>query len=339
MHAPSLAVDSAKKGTAELWITKMCLDDLAEGRTKSGHALNQSKILLPKLNSPERRRLTAHRTAFQSAETMAEGQMHLLDKATLQSTASALHCQGMEFRGATRRRLLRCHMEFEWQELKHNSYDNKPALKRILLLVKPFGVDRVEFDPANPTLFNIALAPEDTSEFLSEEFFAQKLASLAASSEHPDAFWMGLDDAMKAYWQLHPDADISSEAARTLQDAKRVVAVMAFSLDPAIREGANKRIFEDVEKLEAAGRNTTKRPGIWETMGIAVQQNTKLKNALSAIRKTLTRSFEAPPLDECALEVVEGNWAIGLDCVGQRAHGDCERDPRLPSHTASWVGG
>ena len=44
---------------------------------------------------------------------------------------------------------------------------------------------RVEFDPANPTLFNIALTPENTSEFLSEEFFAQKLASFAASSEHP----------------------------------------------------------------------------------------------------------------------------------------------------------
>ena len=62
-------------------------------------------------------------------------------------------------------------------------------------------MERVEFDPANPTLFNLALTPEDTSEFLSEEFFAQKLASLAASAGHPDAFWMGLDDAMKAYWK------------------------------------------------------------------------------------------------------------------------------------------
>ena len=118
--------------------------------------------------------------------------MHLLDKATLQSRASALHCQGMKFRVATRRRLLQCHVEFDWQELKHHSYDDKPVLKRILLLAKPFGMDGVEFDPANPTLFNLALTPEDTSEFLSEEFFAQKLASFAASSEHPDAFWMGL---------------------------------------------------------------------------------------------------------------------------------------------------
>ena len=243
----------------EYWISKMSLDEIADGFTKGGQPLHQTKILLPKLNSPERRRLTAHRTAFQSAETMAEGQMHLLDKATLQSTASALHSHGMEFSEGTRRRLLQCFMEFDWQELKQRSYDDKPVLKRILLLAKPFAMERVEFDPANPTLFNIALTPENTSEFLSEEFFAQKLASLAASSEHPDAFWMGLDDGMKAYWQLHPDADISSEAARTLQDAKRVVAVMAFSLDPAIREGANKRIFEDVEKLEASGTNLMKK--------------------------------------------------------------------------------
>ena len=106
--------------------------------------------------------------------------MHLQDKATLQSTASALHCHGMEFRGTTRRRLLQCHMEFDWQELKQHSYDNKPVLKRILLLAKPFGMGRIELDPANPTLFNIALTPEDTSDFLSEEFFAQKLASFAS---------------------------------------------------------------------------------------------------------------------------------------------------------------
>ena len=118
------------------------------------------------------------------------------------------------------------------------------------------------------TLFNLALTPEDTSEFLSEELFAQKLASFAASSEHPDAFWMGLDDGMKAHWELHPDAVISSEAARTLQDAKRVVAVIAFSLDPAIREGASKRIFEDVEKLEAAGRNTTKKLAFGRPWGL-----------------------------------------------------------------------
>ena len=184
--------------------------------------------------------------------------MHLLEKATLQSRAAELHDHGMKFRPTTRRRLLQCHMEFDWQELKQHSYDDKPVLKRILLQTKPFGMERVEFDPANPTLFNLALTPEDTSEFFSEEFFAQKLASFAAEAEHPDAFWMGLDEGMKAHWELNPDAIISSEAARTLQDAKRVVAVAAFSLDPAIQEGANNRIFEDVQKLEAAGSNTTK---------------------------------------------------------------------------------
>ena len=183
---------------------------------------------------------------------MADGQMHLLEKAALQSRASELHDHGMKFRPTTRRRLLRCRMEFEWQELKHNSYADKMVLKRNLLLTKPFGMEQVDFDPANPTLFNIALTAEDKSDFLSEEFFAQKLASFAAESEHPDAFWMGLDEGMKAHWELNPDAIISSEAARTLQDAKRLAAVIAFCLDPAIREGATKRIFEDVEKLEAA---------------------------------------------------------------------------------------
>ena len=75
--------------------------------------------------------------------------MHLLDKATLQSRASELHSHGMQFRPTTRRRLLRCHMEFEWGELKQHSYADKIVLNRILLLVKPFGMERVDFDPVN----------------------------------------------------------------------------------------------------------------------------------------------------------------------------------------------
>ena len=82
--------------------------------------------------------------------------MHLLDKSTLLSTASSLHPQGMQFRGRTRRRFLQCHIEFAWQELKQDSYGNKAVLKRILLAAKPFGMERVEFDPAKPTLLNLA---------------------------------------------------------------------------------------------------------------------------------------------------------------------------------------
>ena len=70
VHAPSLAADSAKKGAADFWISKMSLDEIADGLTKGCHQLYQTNLLMPKLHSPERRRLTAHRGLFPNSRNV-----------------------------------------------------------------------------------------------------------------------------------------------------------------------------------------------------------------------------------------------------------------------------
>ena len=281
----SPTMEPPKKGTPDYWIFKSNLDDIADGLIKTGHRESQIEILLPKLSDTDRRRLSAHWTHMKDAKLMKEGQMHTLERGDLVAKALSLSQGGLSWRPGLKARDRSCFLDFDmktFEDVEQPMEARRAALKSALRIMCPFPTGSVsEWSPKCPLLSASGLDDGTCAIMVQRGFFESRVPAWLGMEERGELCLSLLSDAMQSEYVLGEDTVIGKLSTYALNHGKRVLQVLQVAADPQIRAGTNPRIYDDAEELQAAGKKTSSKPGIWEVVGHAIHDYPKWANALS----------------------------------------------------------
>ena len=135
-------------------------------------------------------------------------------------------------------------------------------------------------------------------------FFESRVPSWLGMEERGELCLSLLSDAMQSDYVLGEDTVIGKLSTYALSHGKRVLQVLQVAADPQIRAGTNPRIFDDADELQAAGKKTSSKPGMWEVVGHAIRDYPRWAAALNEmiVNKTILKKL-APELSTAYAEL------------------------------------